>query len=180
MVCSPNGHRRTTESFFQRARERGTRWFSIWTIELVNGEGVRPTEIAASSNAAAISPSWNWDGTRLAFSTVIDPDSEQQVQPVQADIWLINADGSGRTNLTNSRFANIHPAWSKNGAIFFVSNRARNGIENIWAIRPDRALRVYEPVGRPLQPSAMGPAAKVHVTNHQGLAEHAEAMAPTQ
>lgn len=165
---------------FQRARERGTRWFSVWTMELVNGEGVRPTEIAASSNAAAIAPSWSPDGTRLTFSTVLDPDSEQQLQPVQADIWLINADGSGRTNLSNSRFANVHPVWSKTGTIFFVSNRGRHGVENIWEIRPDRALRVYEPVSRSLQPSAMGPETKTRASNRQKIANYADAMVPTR
>ena len=149
-------------------------------MELVNGEGVRPTEIAASSNAAAICTIWSPDGTRLAFSTVLDPDSEQQLQPVQADIWLINADGSGRTNLTNSRFANVHPVWSKTGPIFFVSNRGRQGVENIWEIRPDRALRVYEPVSRSLQPSAMGPEPKIRATNRQKVADYADAMVPTR
>jgi len=165
---------------FQRARERGTRWFSIWTIEMVNGEGVRPTEIAASSNAAAIAPSWNPDATRLAFSTVIDPDSEHQVQPIQADIWFVNANGSGRTNLTNSQFANVHPVWSNNGSIYFVSNRARRGVENIWSIRPDRALRVYEPVTESLQPTAMAPPARVRMTSQRSDIDNSEMMLPTQ
>lgn len=165
---------------FQRARERGTRWFSIWTIELVNGEGVRPTEIAASSNAAVIAPAWSPDAKHVAFSTVIDPNSEQLDRPVQADIWILNADGSGRANLSNSQFANLHPVWAKDGSIFFVSNRAKNGVENIWAIRPDRALRVFEPVTLPRQPSAMGPPPRIPRARPNPLLEDTDAMEPTQ
>ncbi len=165
---------------FQRARERGTRWFSVWTVEMVNGEGVRPTEIAASSNAAAISPTWSPDAKHVAFSTVIDPDSEQQIRPVQADIWVLNADGSGRANLSNSQFTNLHPAWSKDGSIFFVSNRAKNGVENIWAIRPDRALRVFEPVTVPDQPTAMSLPSVQRPGRRKPAVQDPDAMVPTR
>jgi uncharacterized protein YjbJ (UPF0337 family) len=35
------------------ARERGSRWFSIWTLELTQNDVLYPTEIASSSTAAA-------------------------------------------------------------------------------------------------------------------------------
>ena len=167
---------------FQRARERGTRWFSIWTVELVNGEGLRPTEIAVSSNAATISPTWSPDAKHLAFSTIIDPDSEKQINPVQADIWILKADGSGRTNLTTSQFANLHPAWAKDGSIYFVSNRAKNGVENIWAIRPDRALEVTRPVLAPTtQPAAKGSEPEIHVGDEfDPLASNTDMLVPSQ
>lgn len=127
---------------FQRARERGTRWFSLWTLDLVNGEGVRPTEILASSNAAAITPRWSPDGKNIVFCTVVDPDASLEKGPQQADIWVVGADGSGRTNLTKSPFANLQPVWGKDGTIYFASNRGTDGAENIWSLRPDRALQV--------------------------------------
>ncbi|MCX5658181.1 MAG: DPP IV N-terminal domain-containing protein, partial [Planctomycetota bacterium] len=79
---------------FQRARERGTRWFSIWTVDLVNGEGMRPTEIAASSNAALITPSWSPDAKHIVFCSVIDPTPDDKTRPTQADIWIVGADGT--------------------------------------------------------------------------------------
>ncbi len=164
---------------FQRARERGTRWFSLWSVEMVNGEGVRPTELVASSNAAAISPTWSPNGKHIAFSTIIDPESEQQTRPVQADIWVLNADGSGRANLTNSQFADLHPAWAKDGSIFFVSNRAKNGVENIWAIRPDRALRVSEPMANRHGSSALAAPRRMDGRLKE-LASDPDAMIPTQ
>ncbi len=127
---------------FQRARERGTQWFSVWTIDVVNGEGTRPTEIAASPNAAAITPSWSPDGKHIAFCTVLNPQATTSEAPTQADVWVIDADGTGRANLTTSRFTNLQPIWGPDQTIYFVSNRDRDGRENIWSARPDRAIRV--------------------------------------
>jgi TolB protein len=133
---SPTGNK----IVFQRARERRTRWFSVWTIDLEDGEGVRPTEVAVSANAAAITPHWSPDGKFIVFCTVVNPASDEQKQPKQADIWVVGADGRGRVNLTNSPFANVQPVWAPSGSIHFVSNRAKAGVENIWAINPNRAL----------------------------------------
>ena len=130
---------------YQRAQQRGTNWFSIWVMELVNGEGVRPTQIAVTPNSASITPCWSPDGKRLAFTTVVNPEAGQDDAPPRADIWIINTDGSRRVNLTRSRFANLQPAWSANGSIYFRSNRSESRTENIWSTRPDRALRTINP-----------------------------------
>lgn len=139
---------------FQRARGRGTRWFSVWTIEYVNGEGQRPTEIAASSNAACITPEWAPDGKHIVFSTVINPGgmpaspsvpgasgpAQPLDRPTQADLWIIGADGNNRFRLTNGQFANLQPVWAPSGAILFVSNRAKDGVENIWSMPVQSAM----------------------------------------
>ena len=122
---------------FQKARERGSRLFGIWTIEYVNGEGVRPTGIASAANAAAINPAWSPDGRMITFSTIVDPE-EAKDKPVWADVWVVNLDGNNKVNLTNGQYANLQPNWSPDGRIFFVSNRA--GVENVWAILPERAI----------------------------------------
>lgn len=119
---------------FQRARYRGTRTFGVWTVDYVNGEAARPTEIAAAVNAACINPCWSPDGKRLAFSTVVNPPEDPNSRPQMADLWSVNLDGSGRVKLTNDSHANLQPAWGKDGVIYFVSNR--NGRENIWALKP--------------------------------------------
>lgn len=127
---------------YQSPRERGSRRFSIWTIEFVNGEGTRPTEIASALNAAAINPSWSPDGRRLTFTTVLAPgqagETSHPERETWADIWVVNLDGSQKVNLTNGEYTNIEPTWSPDGRILFVSNRA--GIDNIWSIGPERAM----------------------------------------
>ncbi len=129
---------------FQRARERGTRWFSIWTVELRNGEALRPTEIIAAANAAVITPSWSPDGKYIAFCTAVNPGNGEQQRPAQSDIWIATIEGEGRTNLTGGQFANLQPRWGANGAIYFISNRNRGGVENVWSVRPQRAMQVAQ------------------------------------
>ncbi len=128
---------------YQYPRERGSRLFGIWTIEFINGEGTRPTEIVSAANAAAINPAWSPDGKMLTFTTITEPGRPGENPGVQtgawADIWVVNLDGSNRVNLTNGEYANIEPTWSPDGRVLFVSNRS--GVNNIWSIGPDRAIQ---------------------------------------
>ncbi len=73
---------------FQRARQRGGRWFSLWTLDLVDGESRRVTEVAASSNAAIVCPTWSPDGKQIAFATIAEPNNSTGAKPLgQQDIW---------------------------------------------------------------------------------------------
>lgn len=119
---------------FQRARQRGSRLYGVWTIDLVRGEGRNPTEVVSAKNAAILQPNWSPDGAQIVFTTVVNPDGGGE-WPEQSDIWIVNADGTGRVGLTNSRFRNMQPAWGADGRIYFVSNRG--GLENIWALSVD-------------------------------------------
>jgi Tol biopolymer transport system component len=121
---------------FQRARQRGSRWFSLWTIDLIDGEGHRATEVAVSANAAILSPSWSPDGKRLAFATVVQPGNGGDAHTrKQTDIWAIDADGSNRQRLTDGRGDNLMPYWAPDSRVYFVSNRG--GTESIWSVRAD-------------------------------------------
>jgi Tol biopolymer transport system component len=162
---------------FQRARQRGTRWFSIWTIDLVNGEPMSPTEIAASTNAAAITPDWSPDGKQIVFCTVIDPDAQEKTGPPQADIWLINAEGTNRVRLTMGQFANIQPVWAPSGAIFFTSDRSGEGMENVWSIQPERAQRL---ASQPVEPMMAQGDPNDRANNPGEQSQGTEAMVPTE
>lgn len=132
---------------YQRPRTRGSRHFGVWLIELKDGQWGGATQIAASTNAAVITPRWSPDGKSIVFCTIVNPESDlQQGTPVQSDIWVHGLDGMGRANLTRSRFANLQPVWGPNGLVYFVSNRGRNGMENIWAMRTEAVLKVARSV----------------------------------
>jgi TolB protein len=130
---------------FQRARQRGSRWFSLWTLDLVEGEARRTTEIAVSSNAAIINPTWSPDGRHLAFATVVDPAQTVKGRPRgQQDVWVIDADGGGRRRLTDGTSTCLGPSWASDNRVYFVSDRG--GHENIWSVKtePESALPVAE------------------------------------
>jgi TolB protein len=120
---------------FQRARQRGSRWFSLWTLDLIDGEARRVTEVAVSSNAAIVSPAWSPDGKRLVFATIIDPTRNAGRRKGEQDIWTINADGSDRRRLTDGNGVNLSPVWGVDNRVYFVSDRS--GTESIWSVRPE-------------------------------------------
>lgn len=136
---------------FQRARQRGSQFHSIWTVDYIDGEAKHPTEIISAANAALIAPSWSPNGQRIVFSSVINPDPN--TAPQLAEIWQINSDGTGRTGLITGNFSNTQPVWSSNGNIYFVSNRS--GVDNIWAA----------PAGRTFEftPEEVGPRANTNI-----------------
>lgn len=128
---------------FQRARQRGSRLFSIWTIELVAGEARRPTEVAQSDTAACIAPRWSPDG-RMVVYCVVDPETAApapaSATPRTADLWVVELQTGLRFKLTDGADACFNPVWATNGRIFFVSPRA--GTENIWSLTSE--LGSYE------------------------------------
>ncbi len=145
---------------FQRARQRGSRLYGLWTIELDRGEGKNPTEIVSAKNAAVLQPNWSPDGAQIVFTTVVNPDGNSE-WPAQSDIWTVHRDGTNRVSLTNSRFRNMQPAWGIDGRVYFVSNRG--GVENIWSVAAPMTPNITAPtsiakaVAAPMIPTATAP-----------------------
>lgn len=135
----PEWHPFERRILFQRSRERGDRYFSIWTVDYVDGEGVSPTEVASSSIAAVINPTWSRDGRFIACSTAfLGDEGDPTNAPDFADIWMLDAHGANRTNLTGGFFVNIMPAWGLDNELYFVSNRT--GADTVWSIDPSQAI----------------------------------------
>lgn len=62
---------------------------------------------------------WSPDGTKLVFDSNVDGNPE---------IYVMNADGSGRTRLTNNPAFDGYPSWSPDGSkIAFTSERVGGG-----------------------------------------------------
>jgi TolB protein len=132
---SPN--REVDRIAFQRARQRGSRWFSLWTLDLIDGEAHRVTEVAVSSNAAIVSPGWSPDGKRLVFATILDPNRSNRKANGPAkgeqDIWTVNDDGNDRRRITDGNGINLSPFWSNDNRVYFISNRSGN--DSVWSVR---------------------------------------------
>jgi TolB protein len=121
---------------FQRARQRGSRWFSVWTITMLNGEASRPTEVASSGDYALLSPSWSPDGTQIAFCALTPSAAGPgHSEPAgKSDLWIVDGDGRGRVCLTDGTAGDYSPTWSIDGRLYFTSNRA--GRETVWSLLP--------------------------------------------
>lgn len=122
---------------YQRAREQGSRWFSIWTVALVDGEPQYPTEIASSAVDAMVLPTWSPDGRRIAFAVMRSlppaPDvSRPLAQESMVDVWVMEANGSGKIRLTDGHTRNCSPTFASHDRLFFTSDRS--GHENIWSL----------------------------------------------
>ncbi len=122
---------------YQRARERGSRWYSIWTLRLVDGEPFYPTEVAYSPDYALVTPSWSRDGRYIAYASIAEPSPNHANPPTSdhaSDIWVIDANGGQRSRLTDGHTANFSPTWGPDDRVYFTSKRS--GAENIWSIKP--------------------------------------------
>ena len=141
---------------FQRARQRGSRWFSIWTIELVNGEARYPTEVVSSNRYATILPSWSPDGRYIVYCTVA-PHSGNSNSGNSEQIWMVDVTGRNRRQLTQGPASNFSPTFGPDGRVYFCSNRT--GSNNIWSVMPTSGQPTYAAPRTP--PATVNQAASV-------------------
>ena len=64
------------------------------------------------TNAAAddYAPSWSPDGKRIAFASTRD---RSATAPNAVAIYIMNADGSNQTRITDAAGSNAMPAWAR-------------------------------------------------------------------
>jgi len=74
--------------------------------------------------AADLAPVWSPDGTRIAFESLRDGNSE---------IYVMDADGSNQANLTRHEADDHAPAWSPNGG-FIAYESLRDGAQDLYVM----------------------------------------------
>jgi Tol biopolymer transport system component len=88
--------------------------------------------LVIESPGGAADPDWSPDGEKLVVSI---PNCAPEFD-CATDIYVVNTDGSGLTNLTNSIFDEYNPAWSPDGTrIAFDS--ARLSESDVYVVNPD-------------------------------------------
>jgi len=102
-----------TRSMLAFSSDRDTGSFDIF---ISNPDGTLPSNLTAvQTTSDEIEPSWSPDGAKIAFASDQTGDWE---------IFIMNSDGSGKTQLTSNVGLDVAPAISPDGTkIVFVSNR---------------------------------------------------------
>ncbi len=131
---SPDGER----ILYKKPGQR--KYYELWVRD-VNGQN--DTQIVTNPDWGVGTFDWSPDGSQIIFSTSksarrskherrgLDryrPDPRENAQ-----LWLVNEDGSGMTELTAHRGNNTDPAWASDGYVYFASDRG--GKVNVWRFR---------------------------------------------
>ena len=122
---------------------------NIWVMN-PDGSGTAPLTVLTAASADSLRPAWSPDGSKIAFDSLGALDGSN-ASNLTTNIWVMNADGSGRTPLTKLTHVSgitlgLPPAWSPDGShIACQALRALDGsdaaspnnIENIWVMNAD-------------------------------------------
>ena len=121
---SPDGRQISFESFRDGSSE-------AYVMDSDGGD-VRRLTFAPGEDRGT---SWAPDGERIVFHSTRAPGTSSPHG--NFDIFVMNADGSGQTNITNSPSFDAQPDWSPDGdTIIFNTNRDGGDFE-IYAMNPD-------------------------------------------
>jgi hypothetical protein len=104
----------------------------IWTM---NKDGSNQTQLThAGGFNASFEAAWSPDGERIAFERA-DLSLNEDEDPDE-ELYVMNADGTGETRITNNAAGDRSPAWTHDGTrIAFVSDR--DGTSDIYLMDPD-------------------------------------------
>jgi Tol biopolymer transport system component len=98
-------------------------------VVLLPVNGAAETVLTRGRPGDSWSPVWSPDGTKLAYVSNRDAHGS-----LNDDIWVINVDGTGPTDLTNSPATDRDPTWSKGDQIaFFGGSEASPGLYGMHA-----------------------------------------------
>lgn len=110
------------------ASDRTEGLLQIWTM---NPDGTDQRQLTFSPGDKT-QPRWSPDGTRLLY---VGPGGTDPLgEDLGLDIWAINADGTGITNVTADPGDDFDPAWSPDGSqMAFTSDRV-NGVLQVFVM----------------------------------------------
>jgi dipeptidyl aminopeptidase/acylaminoacyl peptidase len=112
----------------------------IW---VANIDASDPVNLSNTPDSVEGQPSWSWDGTRILYD--LQADSGQGA----SDVFVMNEDGSGATNLTPDTpdWNDGKPAWSPDGTrVAFGSDRTGAGDLYTMAVDGSDLVRLTDGV----------------------------------
>jgi Tol biopolymer transport system component len=107
-------------------------------VYLLSADGATFTNLTNNpdtdtESALSVDLSWSPDGQRIAYRSI-----RERPGPLAGYISVMNADGSGKTQLTNfdGRYYG-EPAWSPDGSKIALTSSAGTSDLEIWVMQPD-------------------------------------------
>jgi dipeptidyl aminopeptidase/acylaminoacyl peptidase len=98
-------------------------------VFVIDPDGKRPLKRLTTSGALDDDPEWSFDGTRIAFHSERDRNSE---------IYVMRADGNAQERLTTNSAQDRNPTWSPDGTrIAFESYRDDGKTREIYVMNAD-------------------------------------------
>jgi Tol biopolymer transport system component/predicted Ser/Thr protein kinase len=108
----------------------GSRILQVWTM---NPDGTDPAQLTFGPGDK-LTPRWSPDGRRILYSK--DGGTDSYGNDLGLDLFVINADGTGEQNLTNSPGDDTEGRWAPDGhSIAFASTR-RGGKDAFLYVMP--------------------------------------------
>ncbi len=101
-------------------------WAGPRRIWIVDGEGHNPQQITSESSEAVdhLEPNWSPDGNNIVF---------QNLERTKFSIKVVSVAMHRITALTDGRFHDLNPIWSRSGKYIYFSSDRGGGL-NIWRI----------------------------------------------
>jgi len=96
-------------------------------IVVVNADGTSPKNLSTADKADDFYPAWSPDGSKIVFVSKRDGDAE---------IYIMNADGSAQTRLTTSSGNDLRPTFSPDGSLI-IFDAARGGNSDVTVMNQD-------------------------------------------
>jgi Tol biopolymer transport system component len=123
-------------------------------IYVMNADGSNQVRLTNDSNDEQ-TPSWSPDGAKIVFTAY--PSSSTGFLDPRAEIYVINANGSNQTRLTNNTDYDDFASYSPDGAkIVFHSNRS--GLLHIYVMNADGSTQTQLSTSIPGNPDEGTPA----------------------